>query len=72
MAPDCTYFVNLHDVGVLQPRHGLGFDPKAGQFLGTAVAAGPNHLQCHRPLQGQVPGPVDDPHAATAEHALDV
>ena len=57
--------VDLHDVRVLQPRHRLGFPAKTLQLLRAGVGPGADHLQGDHALQPQVPGLVDDPHAAT-------
>jgi hypothetical protein len=62
---------DLHDVGVLQPRHRFGFGAKARQLLGSSVAAGQNHFESHGTFEGQMPGFIDDPHAAPAQHAVD-
>jgi hypothetical protein len=57
-------FVNLDDVGVLQPRHGLGFSVKApALFAGTV---GPKHLQGHDAVETLMPGFEDDAHAAAS------
>ena len=64
--------MDLHDVRMLQPRHRLGLDAEARQLPRPGMAAGQHHLERHGALQGQMPGLVDDAHAAAAEHALDL
>jgi hypothetical protein len=54
--------VDLHDVGVLHPRHGLGLGTEARQVARPGVGARQDHLQRHRPLQGRLPRQVDDAH----------
>ena len=38
-------------------------------LLRLGVGAGQQHLQGDGPVEAQVPGPIDDAHAAVAEHA---
>ena len=64
-------FVDLEDIGVLQPGGGFGFGQKAGHLIGGGEAAGPDHLEGDGALEGQVQGLVNDAHAATAQQALD-
>src|SRR5262249_41764775 len=68
---DLTDLIDLDDVGMLQTGYGLRLQTETGQLLFVSVAARQDHLQGNGTLQRQVPGLVDDPHAATAQHALD-
>jgi len=61
--------MDLHDVRMLQASDGLGLE--ASQFRRAGVTTGPDHLQGHRPLQGQVPRLIDDTHAAAAQFSQD-
>ena len=63
--------VNLHDVGVLQPRHRLGLDAETGQLTRRGMVAGQHHLERHGALQRLVARFVDNTHAAAAEDGLD-
>ena len=66
-----TDLEDLDDVRVLEPRHGLGLAAEPGQAVGPGVVAGQDHLQGNGPVEPEVLGPVDDPHAAAAQHRLD-
>jgi hypothetical protein len=59
--------VDLHDVGVLKAGDGLGLGAEAGQFVGAGVGAGQDHLEGDQAVQAEVPGLVDDAHAAPAQ-----
>ena len=62
--------VDLHDVGVLQPGDGLGLGAEAGQLLPSpACAAGQDHLEGDEAVEPDLPGLVDDAHAAAAQLA---
>ena len=63
--------VDLHDVRVLQAGDGLGLGPEAGQLLGAGVVAGQDHLQGDDAVERELPGLVDDAHAAAAQLAQD-
>ena len=64
--------VDLHDVGVLQAGDGLGLGQEADGGLGAGMGAGQDHLQGAGAVQADLPGPVDDPHAAAAQLAQDL
>ncbi len=57
-------FVNLDDVGMLQPRHSPGFPVKALALFAGPV--GPKHLQGHDAVETLLPGLEDDAHAAAS------
>jgi hypothetical protein len=61
--------MDLHDVRMLEPGDGLGFRQEA-RLLGRVGVAGGEHLEGDGALEGQVPGPVHDAHAAAAKHRL--
>ena len=61
--------VDLDDVRMLQRRHGLRFDEKAGQGIGAGVPSGEHHLEGDEPVELLLPRLVDDPHAAAAKLA---
>jgi hypothetical protein len=50
-------------------RQGLALEALPHGSAG--VGAGQDHLQRHHPVEGFLPGPVDDTHAAPAQFALD-
>src|SRR5262245_50487081 len=60
-------FVDLDDVGVLQPRDRRRLAAKAVEAFVIGVAAGEDHLEGDDAVQLQVPGLVDDAHAAPAQ-----
>ena len=64
--------VDLDDVGVLELGDGLGLGQEAGGGDGVGVGAGQDHLQGAGAVQADLPGLVDDPHAAAAQLALDL
>ena len=64
--------VDLDDVRVPQPRHGLDLDPEPRRGLRAGQRAGDEHLHGHRALQLGLPGAIDDPHAAPAQDAQDL
>ena len=64
--------VDLHDVGVRQPRRRLRLRLEASALGRAGVASVQDHLQGDGALEGEVGSPVDDAHAAATEHALDL
>jgi len=54
-------------LGLVQPRHRFRFRPEALELLGIGVLAAEDHLERDQAIQSQVPGPVDDAHAAAAD-----
>ena len=64
--------VDLHDVGVLQAGDGLRLGQEAGGGLGAGMGAGQDHLQGAGAVQADLPGLVDDAHAAAAQLAQDL
>src|SRR5262249_19313109 len=67
-----AHLIDLHNVGVLETGHDFGFGTKAYQVVGLGVRRGPNHLEGYRAVQADLPGPVDDAHAAPAELTLNL
>ena len=64
LAGSLADFVNLDNVGVLQPRHGPGFAVEAlALFAGTV---GAEQLQGHDAVETLMPGLEDDAHAAAS------
>ena len=55
---------------VLQPRDRFGLGAEAGQHVVVGMRPGQQHLEGDRAVEAQVPGPVDDAHAAMAEQRL--
>ena len=64
--------VDLDDVGVLQAGDGLGLGPEAAGGLGPGVLAGQDHLEGDEAVEPDLPGLVDDAHAAAAQLAEDL
>ena len=64
--------VDLHDVRVPQSCRRLGFPEETLPLFGTGVCAGQQHLEGDGAVEPQVPGLVDDPHAAVAQKGLHV
>ena len=64
--------VNLDDIGMLQPCHGLRFGPEARQLTWSGMSAIENHFEGdHAQLGVRWARLVDDPHAAAAEDTFD-
>jgi hypothetical protein len=59
--------VDLNNVRMLQASDHLGFGAETGQVLRADVGSGQDHLHRHRALQGELPGLIDDAHAAAAQ-----
>jgi hypothetical protein len=59
--------MDLHDVGVLQASDGLRLDAEAGQVCLAGVCPRQDHLEGHDAVQLDLPGLVDDAHAAAAQ-----
>ncbi len=62
----------LHDVRVTQTSHCLSLAQEPLQLLRLGVGAGQQHFHGDRSMEAQVPGLVDDAHAAAAQHPLHV
>ena len=65
-------FINLDDVGVLQAGDHLGLAAEAAALLLGGIGVGEEHLQRHHPIEADLPGQVDHPHAAPAQLADDL
>ena len=64
--------VDRHDAGVVEQRDRLGLVLEPPQLVVAGQDAGPDHLQGDGPVEADLPGPVDDAHAAAAELGLDL
>ncbi len=62
--------VHLHDIGMLDVRFGQHFGAKARYCFRAGDFPQQNHLQRDLPIECQVPGKIDDPHAAAPKLAL--
>ncbi len=59
--------VNRHDAGVVQQRDGLGFILEPAQLGVVGQESGLDHLEGDGPIEADLPGLVDDAHAAAAQ-----
>ena len=64
--------VNADDIGMLEPGDGLGLDFEPGQQLGRGIPAWQQHFQRHDPIQADVAGAENHPHAAMTQLAFDL
>ena len=64
--------VDLDDVGVLQPGDRLGLGAEAGQLAGPAWPPARIIFRATTPVEADLPGLVDDAHAAAAQLAEDL
>ena len=64
--------VDLHDVGVLQAGDGLRLGQEAAHGLVVGMGTRQDHLQDAGAFQEDLPGAVDDAHAAAAQLAQDL
>ena len=64
--------IDLHDIGVMQPRDRFRLEPETVQVLRPGLEVGPDHLQGDQTLQLLLPGLVDHPHATVAQLRQDV
>src|SRR5262245_12927612 len=58
---------DLDDVGMLQASDHRGLCAKAVQVLGFGVTPGQDHLERHSAMETELPGLVDDAHAASSQ-----
>ena len=65
-------FVDVDDVGMLEPGHRLGLGAKAGQIAFGGEVPGQDHLKGHEPVEPVLAGLVNHTHAATAQDVEDV
>ena len=64
--------VDLDDVGMLQASDRRGLGAKAGQVLRAGLDPGQDHLQRHGAIETELPGLVDDAHAASSQLPQDL
>ena len=64
--------VDRHDAGVVEQGDRLGLVPEPAQLVVAGEHAGPDHLQGDGPVEADLPGLVDDAHAAAAQLAPDL
>ena len=60
------------DVGVLERACGLSFAEEAAAIRGLGQGPRQEDLERHRPLELEVPGPVNDAHSAAPDLGLDL
>jgi hypothetical protein len=65
-----AHVVDLHDVRMPQVGHRFRLALEAGPVGRPGAVAGEQHLQGDGAAQAEVACPVDDAHAAAAEHRL--
>ena len=64
--------VDLDDPRVLDPGDGAGLDVEPGDLVVRGVGPGQDHLQGDQAIEPDVPGLVDDAHAAAADLGEDL
>ncbi len=64
--------VDRHDAEVVEQRDGLGFILEAAKLVVAGEEPGLDHLQRDGPVEADLTGLVDDPHAAAAQFAPDL
>src|SRR5207253_10514452 len=57
-------FIDLHNVGMLEASHRLGFEAEPSQILRTSVGPAQDHFQGHQALEPDLTRLVHDAHAA--------
>jgi hypothetical protein len=67
-----AHVVDLHDVRVPQTRYCFCLAQEPREFMRPGVRAAEEHLERNGAVEAQVPGLVDDAHAAAAEDRLDL
>ncbi len=66
-----AHFINLNDVGMLQPGHGFPFGAKPRQLARVRLGPGAEELEGHQPRGLELPGLVHHPHAAASQYGQD-
>ena len=64
--------VDRHDPRVVEEGDGLGLVPEAAELGVVCQNAGPDHLEGDGPIERDLSGLVDDPHAAAAQFPADL
>ena len=67
LALEFADIVDRDDIGMLQLRRGLGFDPKPPNIVLSRQAIGPNHFHRHDAVKRNVPRLKHDPHPAPSD-----
>ena len=62
-----THLEDLHDVRMVQPGRRFRLDAEPHSLLVAGVFRGADHLDGHQPVERQVAGLVDNPHAAAPQ-----
>src|SRR5581483_7055254 len=68
----CSDVEDLDNVGMLQLSNRFRFSAEATQFLRTGIRAGPDHFECHNPVEARVTRLVHDAHPAMPEFRKDL
>ena len=66
-----AHLVDLHDMGMPQPRHRLGLDPEPPELRWVDVPVGPDHLEGNRALQRLLSRLVNHAHSPLTEPLSD-
>ena len=64
--------VDRHDAGVVEQGDGLGLVLEPAQLVVAGEHAGLDHLEGDGPVEADLPGLVDDAHAAAAQLLVDL
>ena len=64
--------IDLHNVGVLQPRHRLGLAQQSLEGVVAGVFSRQDHLQSHQTIEPDLTGLIDHPHSTSAQLAEDL
>ena len=74
VAIEFAHLVDRHDIRMLQLRRRLSFNLKAFDVLLARQPLGADHLDGHDAVEGNLPGLIDDSHAAVGnffkEHVI--
>jgi hypothetical protein len=71
-AIDLADLENLDDVGMMEPSHGLGLDPHAGQMIGVPSSRSLDHLDGNQAIEAPLPRPIDDAHTPFAQQIEEI
>ena len=62
-----SHLIDGRDVRMIEAGGRLGLHAEAAQLVGRGTLSGKNHLERHDAVQADLPGPVNDPHAAAGD-----